>query len=50
MLDSTWETEDGRDGWNRLAFTGGKWVLVNMSFKPNIILDDFVEKYKCLKA
>lgn len=48
MLSPIWETNRNLC-WDRLAFTGKHWDIVNMTFKPNITLNDFVEKYKCLK-
>lgn len=47
MLDSNWETDD-IVGWDFVAFSGNKWDRVNYTFKPNISLNDFVEKFKKL--
>lgn len=47
MLDRNWETDD-KVGWDFVAFTGNKWDIVNYTFKPNISLNDFVEKFKNL--
>lgn len=47
MLDRNWETDDKSSCWF-VAFSGNKWDIVNYTFKPNITLNDFVEKFKKL--
>lgn len=47
MLERTWETDD-KSSWDFVVFTGNKWDIVNYTFKPNISLNDFVEKFKKL--
>lgn len=47
MLERTWEMDDTL-GSDFVAFSGSKWDIVNHTFKPNITLNDFVEKFKKL--